>query len=167
MLGTGQVIWDRLTGWIRGVGKDEALRRALLDWLKNDKTFDREDQDDTFKAVTASVGSSIDFIVTGHTHLDRAIAMSGGRHYFNCGTWIRLLRFTDEMLKDTASFKPYFDVLENGSMEAIDNTAKWEKPLLLDQTSAVCIKTKNNKTIGELAHIGGDTTITRNVIYSS
>jgi len=167
MLGTGQVIWDRLTGWLRGVGKDEALRRALQDWLEGDKTFDRENQDDTFKAVTASVGTGIDFIVTGHTHLDRAIAIAGGRHYFNCGTWIRLLRFTDEMLKDTASFKPYFDVLENGSMEAIDNTKNWEKPLLLDQTSAVCIKVKDNGTIGELAHIGGDTTISRTVVYSS
>ncbi len=167
MLGTGQVIWDRLTGWVRGIGKDEALRRALQDWLEGDDTFDRENKDETYKHVTASVGSGISFIVTGHTHLERAIAMSGGRHYFNCGTWIRLLRFTDEMLKDTASFNPYFNVLENGSMEAIDDTEDSDNPLLLDQTSAVCIKIKGNQTIGELAHIGGNTTITRTVVYSS
>lgn len=168
MLGTGQVIWDRLTGWLRGIDKDEALRRALLDWLEGDDTFDRNNKDDTFKDVTASIGSSIDFVVTGHTHLDRAIELPGGRHYFNCGTWIRLLRFTDKMLKDTESFKPYFDVLENGSMQAIDDTQDWDNPLLLDQTSAVCIKIKNNQTIGELAHINdSETPIGRTVVYSS
>jgi len=167
MLGTGQVIWDRLTGWIRGIGKDEALRRALLDWLEGDETFDRNNEDDTFKEVTASIGSSLDFVITGHTHLDRSIPLPGGRHYFNCGTWIRLLRFTSEMLKDTDSFKPYYDVLENGSMQAIDETAGWSDPLLLDQTSAVCIKIKDKRTIGELAHIGGEVDITRTVVATS
>ena len=93
--------------------------------------------------------------------------MPGGSHYFNCGTWIRLLRFTDEMLKDKESFKPYFDVLEDGSMAAIDNTQKWDKPLLIDQTSAVCIKVKNNRTVGELAHINDDAANPRNIVYTS
>ena len=31
--------------------------------------------------------------------------MGGRRFYFNCGTWIRLMRFSDAMLKDTAAFK--------------------------------------------------------------
>jgi len=167
MLGTEQLAWDRLTGWIHGIGKSEALRRALLDWLTGDETFDRNNKDDTFKDVTASIGSSIDFVITGHTHLDRAIELPGGRHYFNCGTWIRLLRFTDKMLKDSQSFKPYFDVLENGSMQAIDDTQDWDHPLLLDQSSAVCIKTKGKQTIGELAHIGGETKITRKIVYST
>lgn len=167
MLGTGQVIWDKLTGWMRGIEEHEALRRALQDWLQGDKTFDLDNQDETFKEVTANVGSGIDFIITGHTHLNRAIAMSGGRHYFNCGTWIRLLRFTDEMLKDTDAFKPYYEVLKDGSMEKIDATLDWEKPLLLDQTSAVCIKVENNRTIGQLAHITGETEISLNVVYSS
>jgi len=120
-LGTPQLIWDSLTGWITGVGKDEALRRAMKDWLAKDKTFDFNDEDDTFKQVSAAVGASIDFIVTGHTHLERAIKMDSGRYYFNCGTWIRLLQFTQEMLNDTDSFKPVYDVLTNGTMAAIDN----------------------------------------------
>ncbi|MGZ7131653.1 MAG: hypothetical protein ACXVIX_10955 [Halobacteriota archaeon] len=36
-LGLPQLILDRLTGWIYGVGKEEALRRALQDWLKEGK----------------------------------------------------------------------------------------------------------------------------------
>lgn len=153
-LGTGQLVWDKLTGWITGVGEAEALRRALKDWLASDKTFAIDDRDDTFKAVTASIGTGIDYVITGHTHLARAIPMSGSRHYFNCGTWIRLLRFTEDMLKDDASFAEIYRVLKDGSMEAIDNRADF----LLDQTSAVCItREANGKTIGRLAHVKGGT----------
>ena len=164
-LGTPQLIWDRLTGWITGVGKDEALRRALQDWLKDDQTFVVDNQDDTYKDITAAIGPSIDFIVTGHTHLERAIDMGGNRYYFNCGTWIRLLSFTDAMLKDTNTFKPVYELLVNnqGRMELIDQ-AKFpdksgkEVPFVLNQTSAVSIKQENDKVVGRLTHILGDGT---------
>ncbi len=155
-LGTPQLILDSLTGWMRGVGKDEALRRALKDWLADDKTFDISDQDDTYKQVTAAVGSPIDFIITGHTHLERAIDMGGGRYYFNSGTWIRLLQFTEAMLKDTASFKPVYDVLINGKMEAIDQAKFGNQPFVMDQTSAISIKEENGKAVGRLTHVVGD-----------
>lgn len=163
-LGLPQLILDRLTGWISGVGKEEALRRALQDWLKEgNKVFDLDNEDATYKDVKAAVGSSIDFIVTGHTHLERAIDMKGNRFYFNCGTWIRLLKFTDVMLKDTASFKPVYDLLVNkqGDMEMIDN-AKFpdefgvNQPFVLNQTSAVSIKVENGKVVGQLSHVEGD-----------
>jgi UDP-2,3-diacylglucosamine pyrophosphatase LpxH len=157
-LGTGGYVWDRLTGWITGVDKDEALRRALKDWLAGDKTFDIADQDDTYKQVTASVGPSTDFIVTGHTHLERAIEMSGGRGYFNCGTWIRLLRFTDAMLKDKASFKEVYAVLTDGAMATIDKAGFGGEAFVMDQTSAVSIKLEGGKTVGCLTHVEGDGT---------
>lgn len=155
-LGTPQLILDSLTGWMRGVGKDEALRRALKDWLADDKTFDISDQDDTYKQVTAAVGSPIDFIITGHTHLERAIDMGGGRYYFNSGTWIRLLQFTEAMLKDTASFKPVYDVLINGKMETIDQARFGNQPFVMDQTSAVSIREEGGKAVGRLTHVVGD-----------
>jgi UDP-2,3-diacylglucosamine pyrophosphatase LpxH len=152
-LGLPRLMWDRLTGWITGVGKAEALRRALLDWLGGDTTFTIDDRDDTFNQVTQSVGTGIDFIVTGHTHLERAINMGGGRFYFNCGTWIRLLRFTDAMLKDTASFQPVYNVLEDGRMSRIDAAESDGKPFVLNQTSAVCIKTDPAGVVGALGHV--------------
>ncbi len=155
-LGTPQLILDRLTGWMKGVGKDEALRRALKDWLEKDKSFDISDQDDTYKQTTAAVGSSIDFIVTGHTHLERAINMGGGRYYFNSGTWIRLMQFTEAMLKDSASFKPVYDVLINGKMETIDNAVFGDQPFVMDQTSAVSIKKEGGKVVGRLMHVIDD-----------
>ncbi|SDY90833.1 metallophosphoesterase [Nitrosomonas sp. Nm33] len=155
-LGTPQLILDSLTGWMRGVGKDEALRRALKDWLTDDKTFDISDQDDTYKQVTAAIGSPVDFIITGHTHLERAIDMGGGRYYFNSGTWIRLLQFTEAMLKDTASFKPVYDVLINGKMETIDQAKFGNQPFVMDQTSAVSIKEEGGKAVGRLTHVVGN-----------
>jgi UDP-2,3-diacylglucosamine pyrophosphatase LpxH len=160
-LGMPQLIWDRLTGWISGVGKEEALRRALQDWLKEDKSFRLDDEDATYKDVTAAVGTSVDFIITGHTHLERAIDMKGNRYYFNCGTWIRLLKFTDAMLKDTESFKPVYELLvdKQGHMELIDEARfpdKNSEPFVLNQTSAVSIKVENGKVVGQLNHVEGD-----------
>ena len=159
-LGTGQVLFDRFTGWITGVTKDEALRRALKDWLKGDKTFDITEEDDTYRGVTKSVGPAIDFVVTGHTHLERAIDMGGGRYYFNCGTWIRLLRLTDTILRDTASFKPIYEVLINGTMKAIDDARVGpnSQPFVMDQSTAVSISSEGGRVVGRLTHVVGDGT---------
>ena len=165
-LGVGQFIWDRITGWITSVGEDEALRRALKDLLSDDKTFQIDNRDDTCKQVLETIGSGIDFLITGHTHLERAIDTQAGHFYFNCGTWIRLLRFTDAMLADTASFKPVYAVLKDGTMEKIDSADFGGGPLVIPYTSAVCIRKDGGNTIGELAHIEGAIPITRTVVKS-
>ncbi len=154
-LGVPRLLWDRLTGWITRVGRDEALRRALVDWLADDKTFDFNVRDDTFKRVTASIGEGIDFIVTGHTHLERAVEIGGGRYYFNSGTWIRLLRFTNDVLHDAASFKPVYEVLEKGTMGSIDEATFGGEPFVLDQSTAVSIKTDPRGVTGALCHVVG------------
>ncbi len=153
-LGTGGYLWDRLTGWLRGLPEGEALRRALIDWLKDDVSYDINNKDDTFKAVTAAVGPGIDFIVTGHTHLERAIDM-GRCAYFNTGTWIRLMQFTPEMLASTESFTPVYRALKDGSMEAIDRGVNG-RPLTKDQTSSVCIRVVDGRVVGTLQHVVGD-----------
>lgn len=156
-LGTWEYVWDRITGWLTGVSEVEALRRALQDWLAKDRTFEVADQDDTFKEVLDSIGPGIDFVVTGHTHLERAIDDGSGRYYFNCGTWIRLLRITREMLKDEASFQPVYEVLKKGSMAAIDQASFAGNPFVLDQSSAVCVRADDDgSTVGELLHIMGE-----------
>jgi UDP-2,3-diacylglucosamine pyrophosphatase LpxH len=152
-LGTGQYLWDRLTGWLTGVTDAEALRRALTDWLEGDKSFDVSDRDDTCTQVLDSIGGHIDFIVTGHTHLERAIDLSGGRVYFNCGTWIRLLRFTKNMLKDEDAFKPVFAFLKQCTMADLDQKEFDGKPFILDHCGAVCIKEEGGSVSGGLFHI--------------
>jgi UDP-2,3-diacylglucosamine pyrophosphatase LpxH len=155
MLGLPRLMLDRLTGWITGVGKGEALRRALQDWLANDKTFDSSEPDYTFKQVTKVVGTGIDFVVTGHTHLHKAIDMGGGRYYFNTGTWIRLLRFTPEMLKDANSFDPVMKVLEDGRLTAIDGANFAGQQFVLDRTSTVRIQAGADGVTGSLAEVVG------------
>jgi hypothetical protein len=68
-LGTPQLIVDRLSGWLTGVSKAESLRRALRDWLENDKTF-AIDPGRHLGRVSASRQAD-DRCVTGHTHLAR------------------------------------------------------------------------------------------------
>lgn len=164
-LGSGRYLWDRLSSWFTGISKAEALRRALQDWLKDDQTFEVTNRDDTCKEVVASVGQDIHFLVTGHTHLERAIDLGGGRFYFNCGTWIRLLRFTEVMLEDEKQFKPVYDLLTKGQMKDIDQAHFDQQPFVLPQQSAVCIKAdKAGRVVGQLAHIEGSESISRTII---
>lgn len=150
--GAGQWLVSR----IRGAGPVESLRLALKDWLKDDNTFKLEDEDDTYKAVLKHVGPAVDIVITGHTHLARAINMGGGRLYFNSGTWIRLMRFTDAMLQSEASFKPVYDKLKDGQMGALDTAIINGQPLLMDCTTEVEICEQGGKVVGRLNQITGD-----------
>jgi hypothetical protein len=60
------------------------------------------------------------------------------------------------MLKDSASFKPVYEVLTNGTMAAIDNATFGGKAFVMDQTSAVSIKEEGGKVVGRLTHVVGD-----------
>src|SRR6185295_19879784 len=110
--------------------------------------FDRTNRDQTFVDVTKSVGSAVDVMVTGHTHLERAIDMGGGRFYFNCGTWIRLLQFTRDMLDKPEAFKPVYQVLEDGRLRTIDDFKLGGKPFVMDQTTAVRIAAEPAGVVG-------------------
>ncbi len=160
-LGWGQLTWDMLTG----VKKPEALRKALMDWLQKDTTFDIKDRDDTFTEVTAKVGPDIDFIITGHTHLERAIELDARRCYFNCGTWIRLLSFTNEILNKPDVFQKIYDVLMNGRMDEIDQAEIAPgQPFVMNQTSAVSIRSEGGEVVGELIHVEDGDPIKTNVV---
>ncbi|MDM0001829.1 metallophosphoesterase [Variovorax sp. J22P240] len=156
-LGTGQLIVDRLTGWLRNIEPDEALRRALLDWLRGDTTFAFDNRDETCTEVMKSVGPAVDIVITGHTHLARAIDLGGGRLYFNSGTWIRLMQFTEAMLKDSTTFRPIYAMLNDGKMATIDAATFAGRPLLLDRTSEIEVALDADEGVsGRLNWILGD-----------
>lgn len=155
-LGTGQLIVDSLFGWITGIDKPEALRRALKDWLKDDHTFDIGDHDETCTAAMKNVGAAVDVVVTGHTHLARAIDLGGGRLYFNSGTWIRLMRFTDAMLKDGDSFKPVYGALLKGTMAELDAAKHNGEPLVMDYTTEIELFADDQGLVGRLNKIEGN-----------
>ena len=151
-LGVTQLLWDRLTGWLSGVSPEEALRMALLDWWRQDRSLDLGHRDETCSEVVAKLGQAVDFVVTGHTHLERAIDL-GGRYYFNSGTWIRLIHFDETLLADRAAFAPLYQILKRGQMSELDAARIGGKPLVLDQSSSVAIGVENGVTVGKLNHV--------------
>jgi hypothetical protein len=155
---------DLIAGWVGLVPKVEGLRRALKDWIKDDDTYDvNTTNDQLFKDMEDRVADTVDFTITGHTHLARALRFPRGGYYYNCGTWIRLLRLTSEVLKSTEAFeRDLWTVLNARRMDALD-TAKipgpngeWE-PLVFDRTNAVRISAQGTAAIGDLLRVGGDT----------
>jgi hypothetical protein len=155
---------DLISGWVGLVPKVEALRRALKDWMKDDDTYHvNATNDHLFKDMEDRVADTIDFTITGHTHLARALRFPRGGYYYNCGTWIRLLRLTAEVLKSKEAFESHvWTALNARRMDALDTAnipgpgGKLE-PLLLDRTNAVRISAQGNSTLGDLLRVGGDT----------
>lgn len=148
---------DLLVSRIRKAGPAESLRLALLDWLKEDHTFEQSHQDTTCQEALKHIGRDIDIIITGHTHLARAISMNDGKMYFNSGTWTRLMEFTPDMLKDEISFKPIYKELQKGrSMEMLDKAMSGDTRMVRDYTTEVEICVSNGKVIGRLNQITGD-----------
>jgi UDP-2,3-diacylglucosamine pyrophosphatase LpxH len=150
-LGWFGMAMDRL----RGVDEVDALRTALLDWLEGDDTFKVDQRDDTFEQITARVAPSVDFIVTGHTHLERALRVdaSTDRFYYNCGTWIRLIQFNERLLNDRDAFASVVEVLKGGSMQALDDADVDGQPLVLDRTATVRIAAEDTAVVGQLLRV--------------
>ena len=155
---------DLVAGWVGLLSKPEALRRALKDWMSSDKTYDVSDSKDAlFKQMESRVNESVDFTITGHTHLARALQFPGSGYYYNCGTWIRLLRLTSQVLDDKQAFDDVlWPVLNARRMDALD-TALIPGPdnqnvsLLFDRTNAVRISAQDTHTTGDLLRVSGDT----------
>lgn len=157
--------WDLVAGWVGLVPKVEGLRRALADWLREDTTFDVSNtKDDLFQAMTDRVADTVDFVVTGHTHLARALKFRRGSYYYNCGTWIRTLRLTGQALEPSAFESRVWPVLTAGSMSVLDGAkvpgpGGNEEPLLFDRTNAVRISVHGDRVVGDLLRVsdtGGD-----------
>jgi hypothetical protein len=101
---------------------DEVLREAL-DSLDQDRSFDANERDDTAIALDREISPEIDFLVAGHTHLERALPRhNGSGYYFNSGTWARLIQIAREVRTDATKFKALFNRLKHGTMTQLDAT---------------------------------------------
>ncbi|MCU0686039.1 MAG: metallophosphoesterase [Polyangiaceae bacterium] len=145
-------------GWRTVVRRDVAseLRDTLLTWAKGDRTFLLEPppaDDPTFLVYDEEVGSSIDVVVTGHTHLERARRRQrGGGVYFNSGTWADLLKLSPELLADGAAFARLLAALREGSRGAL-------APFVLHRRTVVAVTAGDGGVVtGELWHVqdGGE-----------
>jgi UDP-2,3-diacylglucosamine pyrophosphatase LpxH len=135
-------------------GKDttEALREAL-DGLDKDRSFDPSAEDDTYRELDKLVGGDIDFLIAGHTHLERALKRRrGGGFYFNSGTWARLIQIPPELRQDPAAFTNLFQRLKAGTMEALDGRSG-EPSLTQRRCSVVSVWHEAGATLGELRRV--------------
>ncbi len=153
--------WDLVFGWVGIVGKVEGLRRALVDWLSKDSTYDPASTDDpTYAQIKERVADSVDVVITGHTHLARALPLGGGRWYFNCGTWIRLLQLTTQALDKSVFESRVWPQLTKSLVAELDKSAipgpnGQDVPLVFDRTNAVHVASQGDKVTAELLRLTG------------
>src|SRR5262249_10321716 len=108
-LGTTTQALRALVGIFKREDTPELVRRAFQE-IASDRSFDFTAEDDTFKDMDARTGLEIDYLVTGHTHLERALRRkTGSGFYFNSGTWARLIKVYPAILDSAAAFKQFFD----------------------------------------------------------
>ncbi len=147
-LGPLAAAWD----WLTGKPRAEVLRQAL-EFLDKDRSFDPAAPDDTFKAIDALVSPDVDLVLTGHTHLERSLPRQrGGGHYFNSGTWARLMRISPELRQDPARFAQLFDLLDG---KPVAQLVAASPALVMQRNSVVAIwRDAAGRTQAELRHVG-------------
>jgi len=105
----------------RDAGKKQrvcALRRSLQSLIL-DQSFELGVRDETYKLTDQGVGTEIHFLITGHTHMERAYPRSApNTYYFNSGAWARRAQFEASVLQDDLSFGKLFDVIMSGDRAA-------------------------------------------------
>ena len=99
-------------GWISGVldllfrNRTSDLKKRLpallqsLRILQNDKSFelDSENLTDYLDAAHRLRKNGFQYIIFGHTHFARQVALGHQSYYFNTGTWADLIQFPQEIL---------------------------------------------------------------------
>lgn len=131
-----------------GYSKGAVLQEALGPLIEDD-TFDLDKKDDTFKEMDKRIGSDIQFLITGHTHLRRALKREHGEgYYFNTGTWVRLLKLDREVLESESKMEEIHKLFTANDIKEIDKSDH----LLKSRTVASIIKQDNN-VVGRLWNV--------------
>jgi hypothetical protein len=137
--------------WTRGKSKEEVLYEAVRD-LEKDRSFDLNAPDETFHRIDKFVGAEFDYVVTGHTHMERQLPREHGPGtYFNTGSWVPRIRFTREMLASIRSFRPVFEALQNG--RTVANLAA-RAGLLIYKPMVLSILKEGPGVAGKLQEVG-------------
>ena len=73
---------------------------AAVRSLQNDTTFDREVECQPYLGAAKTLASGgFDYVIFGHTHSARDVALPGSARYFNLGTWADLIIFPKHILQ--------------------------------------------------------------------
>jgi hypothetical protein len=132
--------------WARGRDKVEVLREALEN-MGEFKGFDIKHLDDCFRDIDKLVPDDIDFVITGHTHQEKALCRREGEgFYYNGGTWVRLMRLEPDVLKSERKFRRIYASIATGTLEALDKTPG----LVMRRPAVVSIEADGNATKGSV-----------------
>ena len=148
-LGTGGLIADLF----RDRPPQENLREALAKWLDWDQSFLPSTPDDTYERLDREIGPGVDFVIAGHTHLERALRRHNGAGvYFNSGTWARLIQLRRDMLQDPSAFEGVYRAFKAGTLSDLDTLPG----LVLRRPTVVSVWKEGTRTLGELRHVAWD-----------
>jgi UDP-2,3-diacylglucosamine pyrophosphatase LpxH len=138
-----------LRKFVQKQSRSEVLREAV-EGLRQDVSFELKAEDDTYKNLDRQVGEEIDFVVAGHTHLERALKRKQGKgFYFNTGTWVRLIRLERSLLESEEKFEQVFETFKKKSMEALDSF----EGLILRRLAVASFRVEGETTTGEIRHV--------------
>ena len=113
-------LFSRLMVKLTGRTLSEQMQHELRP-LAKDRSFELTQTDSYFERFDTLAGPDIDVIVTGHTHLRRALPRKAAQgFYYNTGTWARVAQITEEMLDNPAQFDTFFKAVEAGTLAALD-----------------------------------------------
>lgn len=149
-----------LTDWF---DMSEALRDALNGWLlANDASFDLAVEDGTSRALDLKVGTSVHYLLAGHTHLRRALhRRSPGCYYYNTGTWIRLIELDRETLADKDLFRQVYELFQAGDLATLDAGRigrRGDRPLVKRLPTVASILEEEGSVYGVLQEVAADGT---------
>jgi len=144
-LGAGAAI----VKFIRGTSAGEVLREAL-ERLGEDRSFELTNEDEQYRLLDNLAGD-VDFLLSGHTHLERCLPRKKGRGtYYNSGTWVRLIALSKATLADQASFAAVFAAFNAGAMQALDD----HPGLVIRKPGVIAICVEQGRVSAELRHAG-------------
>ena len=152
-------VWGATWDWLTGKPRHEVLREAL-EFIDKDQSFDPGAPDATFKAFDSLVAPEVDWVITGHTHLERSLRRQrGSGHYFNSGTWATLMQITPAVRQDPARFARLFALLDGGTVPALRQA---EPGLVLARRTVVSIyRDAPDRSRAELRHVLTQAGVTR------
>ncbi len=145
-----------------GVEKNKVkiLQKILRKLLCNDRTFDISYKDQSYKDLEKKVGRDVDFLIAGHTHLERAFERNyPNRYYFNSGTWIRLIEMDENVLDNESEFQKIYETFKKPDISELDKLKigpNGAKSLIKINPTVVSIFNKNGRTVGQLNHANKD-----------
>jgi UDP-2,3-diacylglucosamine pyrophosphatase LpxH len=117
---------------------------AAVRTLQNDTSFVRDAECFTeyLDAARDLASDGFDYVIFGHTHLARDIALSGGARYLNSGTWADLIRFPSEILHGSPqqaydALRAFVEDMGNGRLHAWTSFIPTYVKLTIDEDGAV------------------------------